>query len=140
MLARFTCRHLAKNLNRLNTRVRIGIMSSQTLQDFQARTIKAESMVKSLQQQLQTLQQQIHSNNTSKRPLTSSSNNQSDESKEAFSGTFQPNKTYPVWYTPYNEIQSKMPDQIMVINSLCPTAKVPFVPKHGRLGMLNVIP
>ena len=128
MLSRFVGRFRVHRLNKY-----IGIMSNQTLQDFQARTIKAESMVKSLQQQLNSLQQQTHSNNSATRPLVTSAN-PADESKEPFSNTFQPDKTYPVWYTPYDQVQSQQPNKIMVINSLCPSTKVPFVPKNGRLG------
>merc|ERR1719447_583947 len=107
-------------------------MSNQTLHDFQARTYKAESLVKSLQQQLNALQQQVQSNNTSTRPIVTSAN-EADDSKEAFSNKFQPDKTYPVWYTPFDKIQSEQPNKIIVINSLCPTTKVPFIPKNGRL-------
>jgi len=127
MLSRFLSRARVHRIKK-----HITIMSKQTLQDFQARTYKAESLVKSLQQQLNALQQHVQSNNTSKRPVTTSAV-EADDSKEAFSNKFQPDKTYPVWYTPFDKIQSQQPNQIMVINSLCPTTKVPFIPKNGRL-------
>ena len=109
-------------------------MSMQQLQDFQRRAITAENMVKSLQQQLSSLQQELQSQKTSKRNNSQSAN---DDYKDLHQSDmkYQPDDTYPVWYTPYNRLQAQQPNTIKVLNSLCPSEKVPFVPKNGRKSM-----
>ena len=109
-------------------------MSTQQLQDFQRRTIMAENMVKSLQEQIDALKQEIQ-NNDNNQSANPSTIDYKDDSKQ--SGTFRPDETYPVWYTPYNQLQANQPDNIKVLNSLCPSEKVPFIPKNGRKSMFK---
>jgi len=108
------------------------IMSSRLLNDFEQRAIKAESMVKSLQSQLNSLQTQLASqpNNQAAQPAPPNR----DDEKHAQPGMFefQPDSTYPKWYTTVDPLHPAA-DDIMVLNSLCPDTKVPFVPRNGRL-------
>ena len=109
-------------------------MTSQQLQDFQRRSIAAENMVKTLQKQLNDLQQQRNNSSSANQLNNSNEMNESKDNKWPY--TIQPDDTYPVWHTPYNQSQLNEDDNIMVINSLCgPNTKVPFIPKNGRLGM-----
>ena len=99
-------------------------MTTTQLQDFQKRAITADNIIKSLQQQIECLRQELELKN-----------NNDDIKQHRSPNTYQPDETYPVWYTPYNQIQQNQPDNIKVLNSLCPSEKVPFIPKNGRKSM-----
>eukprot|EP01084_Bolivina_argentea_P202993 346730_1 len=101
----------------------ITVMSAPKLQEFKRRTITAERMVQSLQEQLNSLTKEIQSK--PKRNYGASSNPNEDHKNDDTLNTFvDESKIYPVWYTPYTPSEANRKDKIMVLNSLCPSQKV----------------